>query len=31
VNASRTLDRAAERVVEIMRRRVQPEILAASH
>ena len=26
-----TIDRAAERVAELMRRRCQPEILAASH
>jgi hypothetical protein len=31
LNAAGTIDRAAERVVTIMRRRFQPEILSASH
>ena len=30
-NASDTIDRAVERVVQLMQRRVQPEIAAASH
>ena len=31
LNAAATIDRAAERVVKIMRRRFQPEFLAASN
>lgn len=31
LHAAATIDRAAERVVELMRRRLQPEILAASN